>query len=107
MGEEDEEEVDWGSIRPCIIPAKASAAQTAAEAARDEAYEVVENKIDTVDADEKMFKTLRTGATGLVTLSPTTQYFTYRLDILGNTTLNIDLQRMINQVRECPLPIDY
>jgi hypothetical protein len=60
------------------------------------------------DLGNTMFKTLRTGATGLVTLSPTTQYFTYRLDILGNTTLNIDLQRMINQVgnARCRLIID-
>ena len=47
---------------------------------------------------DRTFKTMRIGASGLTTLSPTTQYFTYRLNVINNIVLNIDLQRMIEQV---------
>ena len=54
------------------------------------------------------FKTMRIGASGLVTLSPTTRYFTYKLNVMNNITLTIDLQRMIEQVgnARCRLIID-
>ena len=60
------------------------------------------------EAIDRTFKTMRIGATGLVTLSPTTSYFTYRLGVTGNITLTIDLQRMIEQVgnARCRLIID-
>ena len=55
-----------------------------------------------------IFKTLTLGTGGLVTLSPTTSYFTYRLNVLANVVLNIDLHRMIAQVgnARCRLIID-
>lgn len=54
------------------------------------------------------YKTLNIGSSGLVTLSPTTRYFTYRVSVLENMILNIDLQRMINQTgsARCRLIID-
>ena len=57
---------------------------------------------------DRTFKTMRIGASGLVTLSPTTRYFTYRLNVMDNITLTIDLQRMIEQVgnARCRLIID-
>ena len=57
---------------------------------------------------DRTFKTMRIGASGLVTLSPTTRYFTYRLNVMNNITLTIDLQRMIEQVgnARCRLIID-
>ena len=60
------------------------------------------------EAIDRTFKTLNIGTGGLVTFSPTTRYFTYRLNVLSNLTLNIDLHRMIEQVgnARCRLIID-
>ena len=44
------------------------------------------------EAIDRTFKTMRIGA------DPIPHYFTYRLNVLGNITLTIDLQRMIEQV---------
>ena len=65
-------------------------------------------KDDTSDAIERHFKTLRIGASGLTTLSPTTSYATYRLNVIDNIIINIDLNRMIEQVgnARCRLIID-
>ena len=60
------------------------------------------------EVDNNIYKTLNIGTSGLITLSPTTSYFTYRLNVTDNVILNIDLQRMINQIgnARCRLIID-
>ncbi len=58
--------------------------------------------------EDALYKVLQIGGSGLVTLKPTTSYFTYRLNVIENMTLNIDLSRMIQQVgsARCRLIID-
>ena len=60
------------------------------------------------EIEESIYKTLTTGASGLITFSPTTRYFTYKLNILDNVTISVDLMRMISQVgnARCRLIID-
>ena len=80
----------------------ANAASTAANTAANNANNAVSG------IDNRLYKTLNIGTSGLVTLSPTTSYFTYRLNVTDNVILNIDLQRMINQIgnARCRLIVD-
>ena len=68
----------------------------------------VSDELDMKASLQSIYKTLNIGAAGMVTLKPTTSYFTYRLNITDNLTLNIDLSRMIEQVgnARCRLIID-
>lgn len=72
------------------------------KAVTDESARLEQESID------RTFKTLNIGASGLVTLKPSTSYFTYRLNVTDNLTLNVDLSRMIEQVgnARCRLIID-